>query len=59
MCIRDSSASDSNGSTAMEVPGRPARINVVYVVESAEYGVAFTSCLCENPSSKVRASEGF
>ena len=46
--------------------------NIVYVIESAVYGVIFTSCLCENTNergprvvsvktrtSEVRASEGF
>ena len=30
-------------------------INIVYVIESAAYGVIFTSCLCENPNGRVRA----
>jgi len=32
---------------------------IVYVIESAAYGVVFTNCLCENPNEEVRASEGF
>ena len=36
---------------------------IVYVIESAAYGVAFTSCMCESPNergtSEVRASRGF
>ena len=28
------------------------RINIVYVIESAAYGVLFTSCLCQNPNER-------
>ena len=34
-------------------------INIVYVTESAAYGVLFTSCLCQQPERARRASEGF
>ena len=34
---------------------RPRPVNVVYLIESAAYGVVFTSCLCENPNERVRA----
>ena len=27
-------------------------INIVYVIESALYGVLFTSCLCQNPNER-------
>ena len=27
-----------------------SELNIVYVIESAAYGVIFTSCLCEKPS---------
>ena len=27
-------------------------INIVYVIESAAYGVIFRSCLCENPNER-------
>ena len=27
----------------------PHKIYIVYVIESAAYGVLFTSCLCEKP----------
>ena len=27
-------------------------INIVYVIESAAYGVLFTSCLCQNPNER-------
>ena len=30
-------------------------IYIVYVIESAAYGVIFTSCLCESPNERVRA----
>ena len=26
--------------------------HIVYVIESAAYGVVFTSCLCENPNER-------
>ena len=27
-------------------------VHIVYVIESAAYGVIFTSCLCENPNER-------
>ena len=30
-------------------------IYIAYVIESAAYGVVFTSCLCEKPNERVRA----
>ena len=32
------------------------KIHIVYVIESAAYGVIYTSCLCQKPE---RAREGF
>ena len=29
--------------------GRGRTVNIVYVIESAAYGVLFTSCLCQKP----------
>ena len=31
------------------------QIYIVYVIESAAYGVVFTSCLCENQNERVRS----
>ena len=32
-----------------------AGMYIVYVIESAAYGVIFTSCLCQSPNERVRA----
>ena len=30
----------------------PHVVHIVYVIESAAYGVLFTSCLCQNPNER-------
>ena len=41
--------------TSIFSPTSPVHVRIIYVLESATYGVVFTSCLCENPNERVRA----
>ena len=43
--------------TALRHLGYPL-IHIVYVIESAAYGVIFTSCLCENPNERGTSEWG-
>ena len=43
------------GAVRLYYPSKNAQIltvNIVYVIESAAYGVIFTSCLCQSPNER-------